>query len=239
MCVWIFCLCINQHRVVEQHDNQLATTPKGKRAPKVNFFDEFGQRVAGIGHMLAMMTPWHNPGYLDRIWCVFELYSAHCNSKCQSTISMPPKENESLEKELFGEEGRGVDALYEASLDSDRTAILKIVKSRPGYEALNHAVNDLLRSWVENSIGALIDKYELNAENGTESDKLKFATLCNKVSCIMNANAEYDIALSIAKKAHSCLDDLRTTTEKIDARRKEELASTYTNYGSVLSPKDL
>ncbi|CAE7239323.1 SWA2, partial [Symbiodinium sp. KB8] len=40
----------------------------------------FESRVRSTGHILALLSPWHNPQYLTRIWCVFELWVA-CERK--------------------------------------------------------------------------------------------------------------------------------------------------------------
>ena len=129
--VWICFLCINQHPVIEQKQQQersgriMSTTAQ---SATVDFFTEFGDRVHEIGHVLAMMTPWHSPGYLQRIWCVYELYSAHTKG-CKISIVMPSREKAALERDVFGEagEGRGVDALYKVfaktSVQSARASV--------------------------------------------------------------------------------------------------------------------
>ncbi len=53
--VWICALCNNQHRVT------------GEIVPFEEFQRIFSNRVNGIGKILAMMTPWHDPGYLKRV----------------------------------------------------------------------------------------------------------------------------------------------------------------------------
>ena len=59
--IWIDCFCINQHRVKEQRtrSNVVETDSLAK---------VFGEQVSHIGKMLALMTPWHAPNYLKRIW---------------------------------------------------------------------------------------------------------------------------------------------------------------------------
>ena len=49
--VWICCLCVNQHRVIEKKRN-------GEVVPFEEFESVFFKRVTGIGHILAMMAPW-------------------------------------------------------------------------------------------------------------------------------------------------------------------------------------
>ena len=49
--VWICCLCVNQHRVIEKRRN-------GEVVPFEEFESVFSKRVTSIGHILAMMAPW-------------------------------------------------------------------------------------------------------------------------------------------------------------------------------------
>jgi len=60
--VWICMLCVNQHRVKESRQ-------KGEAVPFETFRDTFTDKVVTIGHILALMTPWHDAGYLKRLWC--------------------------------------------------------------------------------------------------------------------------------------------------------------------------
>eukprot|EP00978_Attheya_sp_CCMP212_P005800 scaffold12959_cov53-Attheya_sp.AAC.3 len=114
--IWICCLCVNQHRVVEQalsqaNMKQSSNTSSGILLPSsssspssssVNFFDEFRNRVVGIGHILAMMTPWDDPLYLKRVWCIFEVFTANeQDNNCQVTIVMPPLQEQKLEEAIL------------------------------------------------------------------------------------------------------------------------------------------
>eukprot|EP00913_Durusdinium_trenchii_P015090 g14152.t1 len=72
--VWICCLCINQHRVKEAQ-------AAGEVVPFKEFEEAFGKRVAGVSHILAMMSPWQEPLYLKRVWCVFEFSRAMAEKK--------------------------------------------------------------------------------------------------------------------------------------------------------------
>jgi len=79
--VWICFLCVNQHRVVELKKRQ-------KIVEFIIFRDIFERRVKGIGHLLPMISPWDNPGYLHRVWCLFELIIAK-KYGCKITMIMP------------------------------------------------------------------------------------------------------------------------------------------------------
>ena len=61
--VWMCCLCLNQHRIVEGNNNSGIGS-----ISSVDFGTEFQIRVIGIGRVLVMMRPWGDPSNLKRIW---------------------------------------------------------------------------------------------------------------------------------------------------------------------------
>ena len=63
--IWICSLCLNQHRL-----------GGGDAATPEDLAKEFGDRVVALGRILPMLEPWHDPGYVKRAWCLFELYTS-------------------------------------------------------------------------------------------------------------------------------------------------------------------
>ncbi|CAJ1424876.1 unnamed protein product [Effrenium voratum] len=153
--IWICCLCINQHRVKEAQK-------LGKAVPFSEFEAAFGQRVRGASHILAMMSPWQSPVYIQRVWCVFEISRAMSEQK-QLSILMPPKEEVAFRGALFSSGLQGLfDALAAlriqdaaASVPEDKANILKSIdpdatdfdKSRKVAE-LNKNVREKLQAWL-------------------------------------------------------------------------------------------
>ncbi|CAK9102315.1 Hypothetical protein (Fragment) [Durusdinium trenchii] len=125
--VWICCLCINQHRVKEAQ-------AAGEVVPFKEFEEAFGKRVAGVSHILAMMSPWQEPLYLKRVWCVFEFSRAMAEKK-ELTVLMPAEEREAFRSHLFGSGLRelfaGLAALRiqeaKASVPVDKENILRTI----------------------------------------------------------------------------------------------------------------
>eukprot|EP00797_Seminavis_robusta_P006229 Sro1414_g270680.2 (796) ;mRNA; r:19356-21743 len=200
--IWICCLCVNQHRVVEGAAlKETGVIMPAK--PQVDFFALFGERVKRIGHLLAMMAPWKAPVYLTRVWCIYELFTAHTNG-CVVDIIMPPKEKDSLEQDLLAN-GGGIDMLYDtlgntkvqnacASVEQDRQTILEMIESSVGYHVLNSQVNDLLRSWVKQVIRQLV-------VTQTDTNDEGYVDFCNKVGSILCENGEHNAALDLHRKA--------------------------------------
>lgn len=257
--VWICCLCVNQHRVVEeQQQKQGRTGASGmitSSSQNVDFFAEFSQRVTGIGHILCMMAPWNNPLYLRRVWCIFEIHTAHRDPRCDVTIVMPPAENWALQQSLFNPQeenktnnkGVGYAELYQAlantkieaaqaSVESDRIEILKRVQQEPGgYPPLNEHVNELLRHWVRTVIHELITTKEStlsdnNQDHDSNDAKLRrrsFAVLCLRVGNFLGQHSEYEESMFMLRKGLSVWEMAHSTN-------KVEAAEFHRSMGSVL-----
>ena len=96
--------------------------------------------------------------------------------------------------DLFGEAG-AIEALHEvlsntrvqdsqASVESDRTAILEMVKKGPGYLALNNSVNRLLLGWIRRVATQVIEiREQMYKEDG---DKLSYDDFYMRVNQLQN-----------------------------------------------------
>ncbi|CAB9510328.1 Hydra magnipapillata [Seminavis robusta] len=221
--IWICCLCVNQHRVVEKSKSGLLVSAD-------EFVSIFGDRVKRIGHLLAMMAPWHAPVYNTRVWCIFEIFTAKTTVECTVDIVMPPKEKQSLEQDVV-DNGGGINALYEtlgntkvenakASFESDRLAILGQVESDVGYSVLNNQVNDLLRGWMKGVLTQLVR----SRENTNNEDYVAF---CNRIGNILKHNGEHVAAMKLHKTA-------LTICETVLGKNHRLTADTFDNIGSVL-----
>eukprot|EP00035_Acanthoeca_spectabilis_P013741 m.257702 g.257702 ORF g.257702 m.257702 type:complete len:516 (+) comp15960_c0_seq4:111-1658(+) len=69
--VWICFVCVNQHRVTEALDS---SQPVSFQTLENLFTD----KVVKVDRVLALMFPWAEPIYLQRAWCVFEMYVGAC-----------------------------------------------------------------------------------------------------------------------------------------------------------------
>lgn len=149
---WICCLCINQHRVQEAKAN-------GNTIPFEEFKEAFADRVIGCGHLVTMMSPWYDPLYFWRVWCVFEMYTALTIGEDKVTVSivMPPREKDDMGKALL--KGNGLNEVWrvlkdlniqkaEASVEEDRIRILDIIEGGPGYHSINSSTGKHVQNWI-------------------------------------------------------------------------------------------
>ena len=145
--VWICCLCINQHRV------------KGcaGAVPFAEFRKAFGDRVAGVGHVVALLSPWDKPLYLTRVWCVFECYEAAMNPDIEFEIILPSSDAELLKEAVSTSDSmadvwRRLSSLSiqdaQASVPADRENIFRLIEEGPGFAKVNGQVAIRIGNWV-------------------------------------------------------------------------------------------
>jgi len=177
--VWICCLCINQHRVIE-------ATKAGLTVPFEEFHEALRSRVCGIGHICALMMPWRKPMYLTRVWCVFEIYTA-LTQGCRVTVTMPQEQSDSMLATLlkadFG--ATALDEIFKAlaavkvedalaSVEADRTNILGLIESGPGCASIDKRVSEFLRDWVFD----VCDESLMQKRRAAHGPKHDIAKLC-------------------------------------------------------------
>jgi len=148
--VWICAFCVNQHRVQE-------ALSRNETVPFEKFAEEFGSRVRGIRHVLALMGPWHAPAYVNRAWCLYELATAMDIEDCKLEILMPPREACGFTKaftsspnsitDLRDVLGRVCVAMAEATVRSDKVSIMRAIHHGPGLIALNNRLRAQLQCW--------------------------------------------------------------------------------------------
>lgn len=182
---WVCCLCINQHRVREERQ-------KGSTVPFEEFREAFGKRVGGIGHMVALMTPWNNPMYLKRVWCDFEIFTAVNlgEETCQVSITMPPREVEAMRRTLVN--GGSTAEMWKAftnvkiqeanaSVQEDKERILALIEESCGFHFLDSQVAKCLQSWIVTSCESYLEA-QLEARSLPDEE---LAQLCSGVARII------------------------------------------------------
>jgi len=198
--VWICCLCINQHKVIR-------ASKVGQSVPFESFQKEFGSRVRGIGHVVLLMAPWHDPFYLTRVWCVYELYTAAVEN-VQTTIIMPPGEefrfrealcDKTSMDEVWKNLGKVDVENAKASVNADRVAILAMIKDGPGFIDFNACVVGKLKNWmVESSEACLKNNFDTDSSDISDS---AFLGICQNVNKLLRWTGEYERAAELLEPA--------------------------------------
>lgn len=238
--VWMCCFCINQHRVK-------AKDASGEKVPFDTFRNVFHQRVAGIGHIIAMMAPWYEPLYIGRVWCAFELYTANALDNAQVTVAMPPEEQEGFVKALSNKDGlsglwRALGAIdiaaAEASVPSDKENILKLIGESPGFTQFNYMIAKKLQAWVvSTSESHLTKKFETQKQGQSAQEAkdlvgfvISVTELCQKLGDCQKAVLWCERGLKFVEdgghpEAWASVICQNLSTLKYDLGEKEEAAA--------------
>lgn len=148
---WIDFLCVNQHRVREVQANNAVVPMEVLQAT-------FRAQVEGAGKVVAIMSPWREPRYPGRVWCDFEMFTAiNLGEQCEVFVAMPPREEADMIEALIS--GDGVADIWrmlgnlrvqdaQATVESDRLAILRLIEEGPGFHHVNSTVAKFLQCWV-------------------------------------------------------------------------------------------
>ena len=188
-----------------------------------------------------MMSPWDNPKYLERVWCVFELYMAH-KIGCQLSLVMPDDQFNAATNALFTEVG-GLNKFYEAltrtavekaraSEEKDRIAILGRISEDSGYAALNKRVNDLLREWVTAKVKQFVVGLEDLASTPSDEPHLQPRCYAHLFHRLGHFFEETEPAFSLRMYEKSL-----TLSEQLQAEGTDNTgggATTQTNIGVML-----
>eukprot|EP00041_Stephanoeca_diplocostata_P036501 m.1336101 g.1336101 ORF g.1336101 m.1336101 type:complete len:666 (-) comp24879_c1_seq57:6148-8145(-) len=136
--IWMCALCVNQHNIPA---NPAAT---------------FEERILSIGLLLPLLTPWNEPLYVKRLWCLYELWLASRRDVCQVQILFPEHDVHLVRDELrHGAGGKGrfrgvLDLIScahaEASVESDRRFIRGEIERTTGFRILDELVQNKLRT---------------------------------------------------------------------------------------------
>jgi hypothetical protein len=93
--------------------NQQASSPK----PFDWWRETFKQSVQSIGRTVVVMTPWQQPTYTKRAWCLFEFYIT-LQSNIPYSITMSAGDQKSFEEELMNERTDVISNILRIDIDS-------------------------------------------------------------------------------------------------------------------------
>lgn len=181
--IWISGFCTNQHRIIDGDSTSFE---------EINSIVKY--RMRGVGNVIAMMTPWNDPGFLKRVWCLYEIFIADTDEICKMDIAMPPTEQyrliEAMKTGCDQKINGGMDTLVTAltnikienataSVESDKSNILKAIEKEPSYKALNRHVETLMRSWVKQNLVEFLTNEETEFYQRVEENLKRRGELAN------------------------------------------------------------
>ena len=174
------------------------------------WIDRFAGLVERIGKVVAVLTPWHDPIPLKRMWCLFELVCAMQGKGKGVTLELVLSEGErtSLIAAVRGDftavRKMLVDVSIgkaEATVPQDKDLIWAQVMKLPNQDhGCNVELKILLRAWVFETLRqAVVDEEARSA--ASEGGALEFASFANQVAIIFNDDGNYEEALRLYDRA--------------------------------------
>ena len=241
--IWICCLNVNQHDVVNFRN-------EGKTVPFEDFSNEFYQRVKGIKRILAMMAPWKNPGYLAQAWCVYEMFVATTSPECNVTIIMPPKEGNQLAKDI--ENGQGGNIVFQVLSQTnvekaktfppcDKERIMEEFKKCIELEALHSEINKKRIDWIKSTLVKAMTEQEEECSHHTSDEKaiLSFARFLRKVGLLFYKQGHYIDAYEQQSKALNIQEKLLGENNRQTAQTYNDIGLTYAELSKVEQKNDI
>jgi len=139
---WFDPFSLNQH-----------PTPTGT-VPTEELISAFGDRIEEFEATLIVASPWDNPAFLARAWCLFE-YMCSYNARKPITILLPRQQEEAFAKGLgdnfrviYEALGRIDSRKAEAKEDADLKAINALVERTVSHGGLNKMAMEAMRKWL-------------------------------------------------------------------------------------------
>jgi len=194
-CVWIDCVCINQHRLVARRE-----------IPFEDFKDTLVSLVLGIGSVLGILTPWNEPSYIKRLWCNYEMYIAVTNPQVRLCLLMPPRDTANLHEAFTGPQGldqvwkmvRALDVESStASCLEDQERIFRMITDGSGFDSINYVLRLRLHRWIASTCQKHVQ------QSFAEQPVLdaKGVHLCAKVGSLLREIGLVDEATSLLEEA--------------------------------------
>eukprot|EP00553_Chaetoceros_curvisetus_P014334 CAMPEP_0204641500 /NCGR_PEP_ID=MMETSP0717-20131115/51162_1 /ASSEMBLY_ACC=CAM_ASM_000666 /TAXON_ID=230516 /ORGANISM="Chaetoceros curvisetus" /LENGTH=516 /DNA_ID=CAMNT_0051662171 /DNA_START=473 /DNA_END=2023 /DNA_ORIENTATION=+ len=233
--VWIYFLCVNQHRVLEIEEC-------GKNMPPPHTLEViYRRRVKGIGHLLPMMSPCRDSGCLGRTWCLFEIIMAK-KYGCQITMIMLGSHKhdflQMFEAGKMDRSSRFFEVLLNTRVqdakscdESDRVIIMKVIEDMPGgYTTFNAQVNELVRSWAIDIIKNEVNTRRDLVSSGALSQD-HFASFLSRVGNVLKEVGETRDALQMHKESV-------TIFESLHGRNRMDTTKSMNNMACVMYQLD-
>jgi len=212
--VWQCALCNNQFRIQEN-------TAQGVTEPFEVFRDAFEARVRTTGHVLALLSPYDHPIYIERVWCIFELWVALTHG-VEVDVVLPETDEFEFWTAFRNSESslQGLQKLWmifkdlkiqdaQATIEADRVNIFTLVDPQantrcdlersPKVAAMNHVVAQKLQAWFADVVGSHVASH-------LDSGCTLLLGVLRKTTDLLTQVADYEGAETIVRKALHALE---------------------------------
>lgn len=217
--VWMHCFCSNLGRNRTQALSVYTVSSL------------FHKQLNTFKQCVAILSPWSDPTYLSRIWCLYELYKFGTCKNSEIAIILPPKEMIALCNTIRGD-GADIDHFFDilksqrmeqaqCSFQPDHTNIIQVIRNGPGTSGVNKFIRSTMKSWIKTAIlDAVTEEEEFVATN------LDFASYLRRVGDLFLKHGYYDDSMKMYEKSLSI-------HEKVSGKDSIIVADIYSDLGAV------
>lgn len=144
--IWQCFFCNNQYRLQE-----------GQQVTDESLGDIFQARLLDIQQMVVMLDKFMQPKYLERVWCVYEMYTAAANSdRVTVDIMLPPDQAADIRTKIASGVWDDIRKKFQevnvehakAREKKDEDMVKEHIKKGAGFDAVNAKVREKMMAWV-------------------------------------------------------------------------------------------
>jgi len=240
--VWQCALCNNQFRVEEKK-------ARNECEDFEVFRDMFENRVRSTRHILALLSPWDNPVYVTRIWCVFELWAA-CEMDCTLEVILSDEAEQQFRKGLAAD---GMSTVWQvfnrvqiqrakATVSNDRDNILRLVdpaaRTDKEYDVsekvkrLNQMVVQRLQRWCTDTSAQYVEDC---LRGGVELQP----RACANTAWLLMEVSDFSRAMTILVAAREALQAAGRSGSIDDAWLLKSMGAWHTDQGNYAEGMEL
>jgi tetratricopeptide (TPR) repeat protein len=217
--VWMHCFCSNMAR---NRTQALSAQTVGSL---------FHKQLNTFKHCVAILSPWSDPAYLSRVWCLYELFHFGTSKNSQVTIILPPKEMIALCNSLRGD-GKDIDHFFnsikdlrieqtKSAFETDHSNILHVIRDGPGTTVVNKYIQSTMKNWIRTAIlDAVSDEHNFVATD------LDFASYLRNVGELLLKCGFSDDSMKMYEKS-------LTIHENVSGKDSIIVADVYSDMGAV------
>lgn len=151
--LWMCFFVNNQHRILNQSSKV--------RDGSDNLEDVFEANLLRIGSVVTLLDSWKDPCYLQRIWCIFEHFTA-IKLGVEVSMVLPPASAGSFIDEIEkGRQGILLDEQHlsqvdsksaKVTMESDEVKVKGLIEDDVGFDVVNKCIIASITKWMASEV---------------------------------------------------------------------------------------
>jgi len=202
--------------------------------------DQEQERMAKIGHVMAILTPWYDPMIWKQPLCLADVYGAHQTPGCKVTLVLPPLQTIAVADALVGDPTGPMADLYHAldelSMTTTPAAAADDEKKDDhsnNNKQMHQKLQEIFRPWICNVLKEQVQEHC----NNTHSITAAATTTPSSDAASSNDNAALQQALGQDQHSPTAAGDAAMNVFKVQLCNKMGLL--FWQYGEYKTALEL